>query len=62
MRAHAYGLLRAMLKTAAADDLIAASPCRIRGAGQAKRARRIQARDPRRAGGDRGGHARPATG
>ena len=41
MRAHAYGLLRAMLKTAVADDLIAASPCRIRGAGQAKPTRRI---------------------
>ena len=41
MRAHAYGLLRAMLKTAAADDLIAASPCRIRGAGQATSTRRI---------------------
>ena len=41
MRAHAYGLLRAMLKTAAADDLITASPCRIRGVGQAKTAKRI---------------------
>jgi integrase len=41
MRAHAYGLLRAMLKTAVADDLIAASPCRIRGAGQAGRTRPI---------------------
>jgi integrase len=42
MRAHAYGLLRAMLKTAVADDLIAASPCRIRGAGQAGRTRPIR--------------------
>ena len=41
MRAHAYGLLRAICKTAVADDLIAASPCRIRGAGQAKTAKRI---------------------
>ena len=41
MRAHAYGLLRAMLRTAVADDLIAASPCSIRGAGQAKTAKRI---------------------
>ena len=42
MRAHAYGLLRAMLRTAVADDLIAASPCRIRGAGQAKRTKQIR--------------------
>jgi integrase len=42
MRAHAYGLLRAILRTAVADDLIAASPCRIRGAGQAKSAKRIK--------------------
>jgi integrase len=42
MRAHAYGLLRAMLKTAAADDLIPASPCRIRGAGQATSTRRAR--------------------
>jgi integrase len=42
MRAHAYGLLRAMLRTAAADDLIAASPCRIRGAGQARPRRRVR--------------------
>jgi integrase len=42
MRAHAYGLLRAMLRTAVADDLIPASPCRIRGAGQARTARRIR--------------------
>jgi integrase len=41
MRAHAYGLLRAILRTAVADDLITASPCRIRGAGQAKRAKQI---------------------
>ena len=34
MRSHAYGLLRAILSTAVADDLIAANPCRIRGAGQ----------------------------
>jgi integrase len=40
MRSHAYGLLRAIMRTAPADDLIAASPCRIRGAGQAKRATR----------------------
>jgi integrase len=42
MRAHAYGLLRAMLRTAVADDLIAVSPCRIRGAGQARPTRRTR--------------------
>jgi integrase len=41
-RAHAYSLVRTILGTAAADDLIAANPCRIRGAGQAKRARQIK--------------------
>ena len=41
MRSHAYGLLRAIMKTAVADDLIAASPCRIRGAGQARTAKEI---------------------
>lgn len=41
-RAHAYGLLRTILNTAIADELIPANPCRIRGAGQAKRARNIR--------------------
>ena len=36
MRSHAYGLLRAILGTAVAEDLIAANHCRIRGAGQAR--------------------------
>ncbi len=36
-QAHAYGLLRAILNTAVADDAIAANPCRVRGAGQVKR-------------------------
>ena len=40
-RAHAYALLRTILGTAVEDDLIPANPCRIRGAGQAKRARKI---------------------
>ena len=35
-RAHAYGLLRTILATAVADDLIDANPCRIRGAGTAR--------------------------
>lgn len=37
MKAHAYSLLRTILNTAAAYDLIRANPCRIRGAGNAKR-------------------------
>jgi integrase len=42
MRAKAYGVLRAICNTAIADDIIGANPCRVRGAGQAKRARRIE--------------------
>ena len=38
MRAHAYGLLRTIMGTAVEDDLIAASPVRIRGAGSTPRA------------------------
>src|SRR6266705_424899 len=41
-RAHAYSLLRTILNTAMADDVIAANPCRVRGAGQSKRARKIE--------------------
>lgn len=40
-RAHAYGLLRTILNTAVADDLIAANACRVRGGGEARRAKRI---------------------
>lgn len=36
-RAHAYSLLRAIYRTAQAEDKVTASPCRIRGAGQSKR-------------------------
>lgn len=36
-RAHAYGLLRAMLTTAVADDLMPTNPCRIRGAGTVRK-------------------------
>lgn len=42
MRVHAYGLLRTIMATAAADDLIPANPCRVRGAGQVKRAKTIR--------------------
>jgi integrase len=41
-KAHAYSLLRTILNTALADDIIAANPCRVRGAGNAKRARQIK--------------------
>jgi integrase len=36
-RAHAYGLLRAILATAVNDSLLPVNPCHIRGAGTAKR-------------------------
>ncbi len=41
-RAHAYSLLRTILSTAVDDELIPANPCRIRGAGGTKRARKIE--------------------
>lgn len=37
MRAHAYGLLRTITRAAVADDVISASPCRVRGGGVVKR-------------------------
>lgn len=37
LRAHAYGLLRTIFASAVNDELIAANPCRIVGAGSAKR-------------------------
>lgn len=42
MRAQVYRLLRTIMNTAMADELIAASPCRIRGAGQSQRVRNIR--------------------
>ncbi|MDQ1733461.1 MAG: hypothetical protein QOK10_3620 [Pseudonocardiales bacterium] len=42
LRAHAYALLRTICNTAVSDDLLASNPCRIRGAGQAKRVRKIK--------------------
>ena len=42
MRAHTIPLLRGILKTAEADDLIAVNPARIRRAGSAKRTVRIK--------------------
>jgi integrase len=45
-RAHSYGLLRTILNTAVADELIAANPCRVRGGGSTKRAKRIKPATP----------------
>jgi integrase len=42
-RAHAYSLLRTILNTAVSDDIIPSNPCRVRGAGQSRRARQIKA-------------------
>lgn len=42
LQAHAYALLRTIMNTAVSDDLIAANPCRIRGAGQSSRAHKIK--------------------
>jgi integrase len=42
MRAKAYSLLRTILNTAVADDAIGSNPCRVRGAGSARRARQIR--------------------
>ena len=41
-KSHAYGLLRTIMGTAATDEIVLANPCRIRGAGQTKRARTIR--------------------
>jgi integrase len=41
-RAHAYGLLRTIMHTAVADELIDASPCRVRGGGSASRASKTE--------------------
>lgn len=41
-RAHAYSLLKGILKTAVADDLIVANPCRIDGAATVKRASKTE--------------------
>jgi integrase len=41
-RAHAYALLKTICATAVSDDLLPANPCRIRGAGQAKRVSRTE--------------------
>lgn len=40
-RAHAYGLLKTIMRKAIADDELTVSPCRIEGAGSSKRVKRI---------------------
>lgn len=45
-RAHAYALLKAICKTAVDDDLLAANPCRVRGAGQTKRVSKTKPATP----------------
>lgn len=42
MRAHAYSLLRAIMQTALADDLVLSNPCRIAGASTARRVHKIR--------------------
>lgn len=42
LRAHAYGLLRTIMGTAASDGKIGANPCVIRGAGTARRVKKIR--------------------
>ncbi|MQA85623.1 MAG: tyrosine-type recombinase/integrase [Streptosporangiales bacterium] len=39
---HAYGILRTIMGTAVADEVINANPCRVRGAGNVKRAKNIR--------------------
>lgn len=41
-RAQVYALLRAILNTAVSDDILMSNPCRVRGAGVARRARRVE--------------------
>jgi integrase len=41
-RAHAYSLLRTICATAVDDELLASNPCRIRGAGTARRQREVK--------------------
>jgi len=41
-KAHAYSLLKTVMHTAVAEDIIAANPCRVRAAGQSKRVIKIK--------------------
>lgn len=42
LRAHAYALLRTIMRSAVDEDELTVSPCRIRGAGSSKRVKRIE--------------------
>ena len=42
LRAHCYALRRAIMSTAASDGKISMNPCVIRGAGAAKRVKKIR--------------------
>jgi Phage integrase, N-terminal SAM-like domain len=42
MRSHAYSLVRTIMGSAINDELIDANPCRIVGAGRAKRVKKIR--------------------
>lgn len=42
LRSHAYGLLRTIFNTAVAEDLVEANPCRVRGAGNTKRVKKMK--------------------
>ena len=42
MRSHTYSLLRTIMASAIAEELLDANPCRITGAGRAKRAHKIR--------------------
>jgi len=42
LRSHAYGLLRTILGQAVRDELLRSNPCHIRGAGNAKRVKKIE--------------------
>lgn len=46
LRAHCYGLLRAILHTAVSDRLIDFNPCVVRGAGKARRVHKIRPATP----------------
>lgn len=46
MNAHAYSLLRSIYLTAVNDELVPASPCRIRGAGSAAKVHQTEILDP----------------
>ena len=61
-RAHAYQLMTAIMATAVTEDEIPATPCRVRGGGQAKRVKQISAGQSRGTGDTRKGHARTPTG